>query len=267
MKKPCYVILLFLLSIFCAGCSQETDQPLQGYIEGEYTYISSGISGTLFDLAVSRGQPIQKNQLLFTLDPEPDQAAAESAAATVQQMQEETNLSKIQWERQERLYAKNATDKSTLDQAETDYKSKIEQLRAAKNDYTQATWALQQKTVPSPIDGFVFDTFFRLGEKVPANQPVLALLSPKNIRVLFYIPETLLSTIHLGQTITIDCDSCKTKTHAAIQYISSDAEYTPPIIYSKDTRYKLVYLVRADLPKNKVMEFHPGQPLDIILHE
>ncbi|MBV8803303.1 MAG: efflux RND transporter periplasmic adaptor subunit [Gammaproteobacteria bacterium] len=240
---------------------------LQGYIEGEYTYISSSVSGTLFSLNVSRGQQINKNQLLFTLDPQPDQAVMEAAQATVEQLQAQVSLANIQWIRQQKLYVKNATDKASLDEAATTYTSNVKQLQNAKATLTKEQWAFQQKTIYAPISGYVNDTFYRIGEKVTANQPVLSILCSENIKVLFYIPETQLSTIHLGQHIVFTCDGCKKSTSATITYISSEAEYTPPIIYSKDTRYKLVYLVRAQMPKNIAYQFHPGQPVDISLDE
>jgi HlyD family secretion protein len=253
--------------VMCTSCSRDSKNTLQGYIEGEYTYISSGIGGTLFSLNVARGQPVSKNQLLFTLDPQPDQAIMEAAKATVGQLIAQVDFAKIQWIRQQKLFEKNATDKASLDQAATTYTSNVKQLQNVQSAFLKEQWAFQQKTIYAPVSGYVNDTFYRLGEKVIANQPVISLLAPENIKVLFYIPEKQLSTIHLGQPITFSCDGCKQKTTVKITYISSAAEYTPPIIYSRDTRYKLVYLVRADLPINIAQQFHPGQPVDITLHE
>lgn len=260
----CFLIFALFLS---TSCSRDSSKKLQGYIEGQYTYISSGVSGTLFTLDVSRGQQITKNQLLFTLDPQPDEAVMEAAKATVGQLEAEVAFAKIQWVRQQKLYEKNATDKATLDQAETAYTSDVKHLQNAQSTLIKEQWAFQQKTVYAPVSGYVNDTYYRLGEKVIANQPVLALLAPENLKVLFYIPERQLSTIHLGQRITFTCDSCKNAAEAKISYISSEAEYTPPIIYSQNTRYKLVYLVRADLPKSIASQYHPGQPVDIMLNE
>lgn len=249
--------------IFLSSCS--SDHTLYGYIEGENTYISSSISGTLFNLAVDRGQTIHKGDLLFELDPQPEKDAVEQSKATLAQLDAELVFDKTQLERQKKLYEKNATAKENLDEAQKNYDSKLEQIQATHAQLKQLEWALSQKTVYAPIEGKVFDRFFLNGEKVPANQPVLALLSPSNIHVLFYIPEKERSKIHIGQAITFSCDSCKNKTKAEINYISPDAEYTPPVIYSKDTRNKLVYLVRAKIPENSAIQFNPGQPIDVHL--
>jgi HlyD family secretion protein len=257
---------LFTTILLCVSC-RDSDKQFQGYIEGQYTYIGSGVAGTLFKLNVTRGQQVTKNQLLFNLDPQPDQAIMDAAKATVEQLEAEVALAKIQLVRQQKLYEKNATDKATLDQAETTYTTNLKQLQNGRSTLIKEEWAFQQKTIYAPVSGYVNDTYYRIGEKVAANQPVLSILAPENIKVLFYIPERRLSSIHLGQTITFTCDGCKKETSAKITYISSETEYTPPIIYSKDTRYKLVYLVRADMSKEIAPHFHPGQPVDVMLHE
>lgn len=253
--------------LICASCSNNANKSLPGYIEGEYTYVSSGISGTLFTLNTQRGQAVALNQLLFTLDPEPEKSAMLAADANIKELEASVNFAKAQMERQQALYLTKNTEKATLDQVTSDFHSKSQHLNSLKAAFAQSAWALNQKTVYSPTTGFVFDTYYRLGEKVAANQPVLSILRPDNIKVLFYIPEKQLSTIHIGQTISFTCDGCKKATAAVIHYISPEAEYTPPIIYSADTRYKLVYLVRADIASNIATSFHPGQPVDVTLHE
>lgn len=267
MNNPFSIFLATLILLTTVGCSNDAGKPLPGYIEGEYTYIASGLSGTLFSLNVTRGQTVSKNQLLFTLDPEPDAAAMNAAAANIKQLEAEANFAKIQLQRQQALYKTKNTEKAALDQASSDYQSKLQHIASLKAAYTQAEWALQQKTIYAPAAGFIYDTFYRVGEKVQANQPVVAILRPENIKVLFYIPEKQLSSIHIGQKVSFNCDGCKKATTATIHYISPEPEYTPPIIYSADTRYKLVYLVRADLSPDIATSYHPGQPVDVTLHE
>lgn len=257
---------LFIILIICTACS-DSNNSLPGYIEGEYTYVASGVAGTLFKLFVNRGQPIKKGDALYQLDPEPEQAAVNMTKAKIEDLKAQVAFSKLQYERQQELYPRN-TSKANLDQAKADFESKSEQLAANDAQLIQTTWSLQQKTMYAPVTGLVFDKFYRIGEKVPENHPVLALLEPENIKVLFYIPEVLLSQVNLGQHIEFSCDGCKGKTHAVISYISPEAEFTPPVIYNKDTRHKLVYLIRADMPETIAMKFHPGQPIDVYLrHE
>jgi HlyD family secretion protein len=91
----------------------------------------------------------------------------------------------------------------------------------------------------------VQDVFFRAGEVVNAGQPVLSLLPPQNLRLRFYVPEPLLATLSLGQAIFVTCDSCPAGPEAKISFISREAEYTPPVIFSEQERAKLVFRVEA----------------------
>lgn len=261
------LVSLIIFCLLCTSCSRHPQLKLFGYIEGKYTYISSSNAGTLFDLPVIGGQLVKKGELLFTLDPLPEEAGMYAAKASMLQIFAQLKLAKIQFDRQTELYKVHATDKSSLDSATSTLESTTQQYFNAAQQLVQSTWSFQQKTIFSPITGLVFDIFYRAGEKVPANQPVLALLAPGNIKVLFYIPEPHLSQIHYGKTIHFGCDGCKTLTPATITFISPEAEYTPPVIYSKDTREKLVYLVRAEMPPETALQYHPGQPVDIIIDE
>ncbi|HLD16592.1 MAG TPA: HlyD family efflux transporter periplasmic adaptor subunit [Coxiellaceae bacterium] len=136
---------------------------------------------------------------------------------------------------------------------------------AARARVAQLHWGLTQKTLYAPSDGFIFDTFYQMGEVVPANQPLLALLTPEHIHAIFFVPETKLSQLTMGQTVQLQCDGCSQSQSAIIDFISPEAEYTPPIIYSEKTRAKLVYRIEAKLPRDVALRYHPGQPVDVSL--
>lgn len=261
------IFLFFLITLSLTSCSRHHSKPLQGYIEGEFIYVSSNVSGKLLAMNVIRGQEVNANDILFKLDPQPEADELNASQASIQQLEAEVDFAKIQMIRQQKLLKGNATDRSSVDRAQTDFTSKTQQLNNMIAQTNKYEWTLQQKTVYSPMAAQVSDVYFRLGENVPLNQPVLSLLAPRYIRVLFYLPENLLSEIKIGDRISFSCDGCAPSTHAVIRYISPEAEYTPPIIYSQSTRNKLVYLVRAEMPEEVAKKFHPGQPLDIYLHE
>lgn len=135
------------------------------------------------------------------------------------------------------------------------------EMAAAKAALAQAQWRLEQKSVPAPVSGLVQDTFFVEGEWVPAGRPVASILPPANVKARFYVPETVVGTIKIGQAVDISCDGCQ-PIEAKVSYVSSQAEYTPPVLYSKASRSKLVFLVEARLPE---AQLRPGQPIDVRL--
>lgn len=124
----------------------------------------------------------------------------------------------------------------------------------------QAEWKLGQRVLVAPADGLVSDTYFVAGEMVGAGTPVVALLPPGNVKLRFFVPETALSRLAIGGTLAVGCDGCPAGLSARVTFIASEAEYTPPVIYSRETRAKLVYRVEA-VPVGAT--FHPGQPVEI----
>ena len=97
-----------------------------------------------------------------------------------------------------------------------------------------------------------------------AASPVVSLLPPENIKIRFFLPEPVLGRVHVGDKVTLACDSCPGGATATIRYIAAQAEFTPPVIYSAGSREKLVYLIEAK-PDREPASFHPGQPVDVRL--
>jgi HlyD family secretion protein len=136
---------------------------------------------------------------------------------------------------------------------------------AAKEALKQADWKLRQKTVAATVAGTVTDTLFVRGEWVPAGAPVVSMLPPANVKVRFFIPESRLGAVKVGQKVSLACDGCAAPVTAAVTYIAPQAEFTPPVIYSKDSRAKLVFLAEAKPQPADAVKLHPGQPVDVSL--
>ena len=138
------------------------------------------------------------------------------------------------------------------------------EMAAARAALAQAAWRLEQKSVAAPVSGMVQDTFFVSGEWVPAGRPVASILPPGNVKARFYIPEPLLATFAVGKSIVVRCDGCPA-IGAKVSYVSSQAEYTPPVLYSKEARTKLLFLAEARLDPADGAKLRPGQPIDVRL--
>ena len=138
-------------------------------------------------------------------------------------------------------------------------------VAAARESLAQAEWKVRQKSVAASVAGTVSDTLFVRGEWVPAGAPVVSLLPPGNVKVRFFVPETRLGAVKVGQKVSLACDGCAAPIDASISFIASQAEFTPPVIYSKDNRAKLVFLVEARPSAADAAKLHPGQPVDVTL--
>jgi HlyD family secretion protein len=139
------------------------------------------------------------------------------------------------------------------------------QAAAAREALAQADWKLKQKSVASSVTGTITDTLFVRGEFVAAGAPVVSMLPPGNVKVRFFVPEPRLGAVKVGQKVSLACDGCPAVIGATISFIAPQAEFTPPVIYSKDSRAKLVFLVEARPADADAVKLHPGQPIDVTL--
>ncbi|HEY1172009.1 MAG TPA: HlyD family efflux transporter periplasmic adaptor subunit [Verrucomicrobiae bacterium] len=128
---------------------------------------------------------------------------------------------------------------------------------------TKARWPLQQKQQASPVEGVVHDTLYRQGEFVTAANPVVSLLPPQNIKVRFFVPQEKLPSLKTGSSVQVTLDGSDKVYSATVNYISTQAEFTPPVIYSQQTRSKLVFMIEAQFSPADSATLHPGQPVDV----
>jgi HlyD family secretion protein len=128
----------------------------------------------------------------------------------------------------------------------------------------QAKMALERRTLKSPAAGVIEETFYEPGELVAAGQAVVSLLPADNKRIRFFLPEQRLATVKTGDRITVACDGCAAGLTAEITFVATEAEFTPPVIYSKENREKLVYRVEAR-PLAGAATLKAGQPVDVTL--
>ncbi len=145
-----------------------------------------------------------------------------------------------------------------------------DEVRAAEQDVIGAEaivrrtrWSVEQKTQTASIDAQVHDTLFEPGEFVPLGMPVVSLLPPGNVEVRFYVPQAELPRATPGASIRIHLDGLPSPLPGTIRSVSTQAEFTPPVIFSRESRQKLVFRVKAtfDGPPNPALR--PGQPVDV----
>lgn len=140
------------------------------------------------------------------------------------------------------------------------------ELAAVEAALARARWAVEQKIQAAPTAGRIQDTLYRAGEFVPAGSPVLVLLPPENIKARFFVPETELASVKSGQAVSVSFDGATAPLRATINYVSAQPEFTPPVIYSQQTRAKLVYLVEVAFAPADAVKLHPGQPVEVRLN-
>jgi len=213
----------------------------------------------------------------------------EAITAQLQQARAALELAEQEFSRQEGLSQSNATTTQELDRARSardQGRQKVAQLEAelktaelgARSDQiaaaqanvraleaalAKAEWDLSQTRQAAPQAGLIFDTLFRPGEWVVAGKPVVMLLPPANVKVRAFVSETRIGAIHAGDEVRVTIDGAPGPVVGRVSFISPKAEYTPPVIYSRSNRSKLVFMVEAVFDPNTAASLHPGQPVDV----
>lgn len=137
--------------------------------------------------------------------------------------------------------------------------------RAAGFDLAQSQWREEQTRRTAPVAATVYNVMFRVGEWVPAGAPVVALLPDGAVKVRFFVPEPMLARMTVGRRVDIGCDGCPAAMTATVDFISPQAEFTPPVIFSNENRSKLVFMVEARPDGAAAGALKPGQPVDVRL--
>jgi len=235
---------------FVTACGHSSRVRVQGYVEGEFVYVSSQLSGPLQNLEVYRGTWVKAGDPLFELDRTVEKAVLDQAKA-------ELTFSEKDFQRQENLSL-------------TPGSASIRDLQLARSTrdqdsqrLAQAEWNFSQKAQVAPQASIVFDTLYRQGEWVDAGHPVIQLLSPENIEVRAFVPERVIGTLRLGDQAKVFVDGVKTPFIGKLRFIFPQSEYTPPVIYSEESREKLVTMIEIDFDPEVAKNLHPGQPVDV----
>jgi HlyD family secretion protein len=236
-------------SLLLAGCNDDNAGKVQGWVEAELIFVSPDEAGRLEQLPVMQGDKVEQGQLLFTVDPELQQADLAQAEANL------TNAQQT-YDRAKALLATATGTQKALEDAEAG-------LRTAQARTNSARTRLTRRRALSPDTGVIQQVYYRPGETVPAGRPVVALLPPRNLKIRFFVPEPALPRIKNGDIVSVQCDGCDSGLTAKISFIARSAEYTPPVIYSVEERAKLVFMIEArpEAPE----KFRVGQPVSVTL--
>ncbi len=133
---------------------------------------------------------------------------------------------------------------------------------AAEAALARADWNVDQKTQSAPRAALVYDTLYREGEFIAVGQPVVALLPPENLKVRFFVPEAEFAALKAGDAVKVNLTGRPALT-AHVSFLSPQPEYTPPILYNRENRSKLVFMVEAVFDPADARDLHPGQPADV----
>jgi HlyD family secretion protein len=221
----------------------------QGWVEAELVFVSGEEAGRVETLSVREGDRVDVGSPLFALDADLQRAAvAENEAAVGNARQA--------YERVQALLKRAVGSQKAFDDAEA-------ALRSAEARLNSARTRLERRKVASPAMGSVQEVYFRTGEMVQVGRPIVSLLPPSNTKVRFFVPQATLPSLHIDDRIKVTCEGCKAGLIARVSFISAQAEFTPPVIYSREERARLVFRIEARPEQPEHLRV--GQPVSVRL--
>ncbi|WGS23183.1 MULTISPECIES: efflux RND transporter periplasmic adaptor subunit [unclassified Bradyrhizobium] len=244
------LMAVLALAAALAGCKEERDPGFQGWVEADMIFVSPDESGRVIKLNVREGDEVKPGELLYSVDDDLQKADLNQSNATLANAQQT-------YDRAASLRSTGAGTQAALDSA-------VSALRVAEARVNTSQTRLDRRKGFAPIAGTVQQIYFREGEMVQAQRPVLSIMPPGNMKLRFFVPERELPKLAIGDEVKVTCDNCAADLTAKIYFIATTAEYTPPVIYSLDERNKLVYLIQARPSRPDALRV--GQPISIYLN-
>ncbi|MBV8926709.1 MAG: efflux RND transporter periplasmic adaptor subunit [Bradyrhizobium sp.] len=238
------------LATLLAGCNDKRDPGFQGWVEADMIFVSPDESGRVTRLNVREGDEVKQGDRLYAVDDDLQRADLNQNKATLANAQQS-------YDRAASLRGTGAGTQATLDSA-------VSALRVAEAHVVTSETRLARRNGFAPVAGTIQQIYFREGEMVPAQRPVLSIMPPGNMKLRFFVPEAELPKLAIGDTVRVTCDNCGADLTATIYFIATTAEYTPPVIYSLDERNKLVYLIQARPARPDALRV--GQPISVYLN-
>jgi HlyD family secretion protein len=244
------VLAVLALTAMLAGCDDRRDPGFQGWVEADMIFVSPDESGRVIKLNVREGDQVKSGAQLYSVDDDLQLADLNQNKATLANAQQS-------YDRAASLSKTGSGTQANLDSA-------VSALRVAEARVNTSETRLARRIGFAPVSGSIQQIYFREGEMVPAQRPVLSIMPPGNMKLRFFVPETELPKLAIGDEVRVTCDNCAADLSAKIYFIATTAEYTPPVIYSLDERNKLVYLIQAR--PSRPDSLRVGQPISVYLN-
>jgi HlyD family secretion protein len=218
--------------------------------------------------------------------------AADSRRAS---LESERRIAERSYERIKRLYDQHAATAPELDRAEREYRALIDQTRAQEQEVTgraqqvEAARAQQQTArqqvlaaesqialnddrirrsqIVNPVPGTVLTVYARAGEFLQPGQPLYKIANLATVDVRAYVAEPDLARVRVGEAVQITVDAgagTRRTVPGTIVWVSSEAEFTPTPIQTRQQRVNLVYAIKVRVANEDGM-LKIGMPVDVQL--
>lgn len=294
-RIPSAGVLLLLASTtpFTGGCGSGDDPDAYGNFEATEVVVSAEASGQLLSFSADDGQRLTAGAQVGVIDTtqlalERAQVTAERAATRsranevanqIKVLQAQHEIAARQYARTTRLHGAEAATAQQLDQVERDYRVLGEQIAVAEaqSQTVQQDIAssvarvaliedrIRRSHVVNPRGGTVLASYVKSGEFVQPGQPLYKIADLDSMDLRAYVTEPQLARVKIGAPVQVSIDDGAHKRRTIpgiVTWVSSEAEFTPTPIQTRDERADLVYAVKIHVP-NADGRVKIGMPADV----
>jgi len=288
-----YNYLIIALTILFFGCdNNEKKSDAFGNFEADPVIVSSESSGKVLELNVEKGQKIDEGFVAAVIDStqlhlklkqlQAQQEAVQSKRQSIRAQidvldQQKANLLDDKKRVEDMLKDGAATQKQLdditgqiavidrqIESTQTQFTSINSELKVLKTQVTSTQDLIDRCTVESPATGTILETYIEQGELAGPGKPLFKLAGLDNLMLKVYVSGAQLPNVKIGQNVEVlvDKNAEENQTFTGeVVWISSEAEFTPKIIQTKEERVKLVYAVKVKVQNNGTLKI--GMPGEI----
>lgn len=285
-------IALLVLAMFIISCNKNNEKAdAYGNFETTEITVSSESNGKIEFLNLEEGDVVGKGKTVGLIDTLQlyytkmqliaSQKTVSSKSGNVlsqkQVLQEQLKTAKIEQTRIKNMFSENAATKRQVDEINGKVKVIEEQIKGVgtqnapiKNEANSFSVQIEKINdqikkcnLVNPIKGTVLTKYAEPNEVTTFGKPLYKIANLEEMNLRVYISETQLSSIKIGQQVKVKIDDFEqTKEYIGnIIWISSQAEFTPKIIQTKEERANLVYAVKIRVKNDGSLKI--GMPAEI----
>lgn len=275
MRKIVYITAILLV----ASCSKQSEFDAQGTFEATEIVISSEANGKILSFDIDEGEHIEAGTAICTIDStqlhlQRKQLMAQQAALLdsrpdinkqASSLRNQISTQRKELNRIENLLKDGAATQKQYDDIDAQIKILESQLEATLSTLNKNTTSISNNSialdaqidalsdlitkckVASPVKGSVLVKYAEAGELSSVGKPLVKIADLDNIYLRAYFTATQLANMKLGDEVTVVADFGGDERHdykGRITWISSESEFTPKTIQTKDSRANLVYAVK-----------------------
>lgn len=236
---------------------------LSGNVEVTEVNMGFKIPGRVQNLYTDEGRTVTKGGKIAILDSAELESMINQSKASVKNAEAQYEKARTDLERSTMLYRDGVIASQQMDAAKTSFDMAVSQLQLSRASLRTAEVKLKDSVMYAPLNGVVLRKNIEEGETVGAGTMVITIGDLEHPWVKVYVKEDELGAVKLGQKADVVVDSFPNKRYEGIvTYISSEAEFTPKNVQTREERVKLVFGVKVNV-KNQNNELKPGMPADV----